>query len=126
MPSETAIPMVLVPRSSPRILPVGGIRSSGLFSVTQGSLLGHVVSYRLPRRLWRWDDPMKLTWFGSDTFRIHAAGAMVVVSGAGELPGVDRAELVSGADLVVDFDQDTNAIPDWKPRPPLKMLEADE
>jgi len=69
---------------------------------------------------------MKLTWFGSDTFRIHAAGAMVVVSGAGELPGVDRAELVSGADLVVDFVEEMNAVPDWKPRPPLKMLDVDE
>ncbi|MCR6634819.1 hypothetical protein [Devosia sp.] len=46
---------------------------------------------------------MKLTWFGDDTFRIHAAGAIVVVEGEGALPGVDRAELVSGADLVVAF-----------------------
>ena len=69
---------------------------------------------------------MKLTWFGDDTFRIHAAGAMVVVTGLGELPGVDRAELVSGADLVVDFAVSAVPVGDWKPRPPLKMLEADE
>ena len=69
---------------------------------------------------------MKLTWFGSNTFRIHAAGAMVVVSGAGELLGVDRAELVSGADLIVDFGGSKEPVADWKPRPPLKMLDAGE
>jgi len=69
---------------------------------------------------------MKLTWFGDDTFRIHAAGAIVVVTGAGELPGVDRAELVSGADLIVDFAASGGPVGNWKPRQALKMLEADE
>lgn len=69
---------------------------------------------------------MKLTWFGDDTFRVHAAGAMVVVAGTGDLPGVDWAELVSGADLVVDFARASPPVADWKPRQPLRMLEADE
>ena len=70
---------------------------------------------------------MKLTWFGDDTFRIHVAGAIVVVEGEGALPGVDRAELVSGADLVVAFAEAVSgAKGDWKPRAPLRMLEVDE
>jgi len=70
---------------------------------------------------------MKLTWFGNDTFRIHAAGSIVVVTGADVLPGVDRAELVSGADVVVAFaDVAKGEKADWKPRAPLRMLEADE
>jgi hypothetical protein len=70
---------------------------------------------------------MKLTWFGDDTFRIHAAGAIVVVEGEGALPGVDRAELVSGADVVVAFAGVAyGATGDWKPRAPLRMLEVDE
>lgn len=70
---------------------------------------------------------MKLTWFGDDTFRIHAAGAIVVVEGEGALPGVERAELVSGSDLVVAFAYVAGgAIGDWKPRALLRMLEVDE
>ena len=70
---------------------------------------------------------MKLTWFGDDTFRIHAAGAIVVIEGEGALPGVDRAELVSGADLVVAFaGAMSSASEGWKPRAPLRMLEVDE
>ncbi|KKB78082.1 hypothetical protein VW35_13330 [Devosia soli] len=71
---------------------------------------------------------MKLTWFGDDTFRIHAAGTIVLVDeGEGALPAVDRAELVSGAELFGGFAgwqvRDPVA---WKPRTPLRMLEADE
>ena len=70
---------------------------------------------------------MKLTWFGDDTFRIHAAGAIVVVEGEGALPGVDRAELVSGADFVVAFADVVGGVnAEWKPRAPLRMLEVDE
>lgn len=70
---------------------------------------------------------MKLTWFGDNTFRIHAAGAIVVVEGEGALPGVDRAELVGGADLIVAFAEAVGgANGDWKPRAPLGMLEVDE
>ena len=70
---------------------------------------------------------MKLTWFGDDTFRIHAAGAIVVVEGEGALPGVDRAELVSGADIVVAFADAVGGVDaEWKPRAPLRMLEVDE
>lgn len=71
---------------------------------------------------------MKLTWFGASTFRIHAGGAIVVVEPEAVGAGIDPAELVSGADLVVGFGQgevptDSAA---WKPRAPLRPLEADE
>lgn len=70
---------------------------------------------------------MKLTWFGNDTFRIHAAGAIVVVEGETPPPGVERAELVSGADTVVGFGGGTAVgNVDWKPRAPLRMLDVDE
>ena len=70
---------------------------------------------------------MKLTWFGGETFRIHAAGMMIVVKGAGILSGVDPSELVSGADVVVDFAEAANASEsEWKPRAALKMLELEE
>lgn len=68
---------------------------------------------------------MKLTWFGNGTFRIHAGGSILVVEGDGALVGVGRAELVSGADRVVAF-QAIEVVADWKPRVPLRMLEADE
>ena len=71
---------------------------------------------------------MKLTWFGASTFRIHAGGAILVVEPESVGAGIDPAELVSGADLVVRFAQgeaptDSAA---WKPRAPLRPLEADE
>jgi hypothetical protein len=70
---------------------------------------------------------MKLTWFGGETFRIHAAGMMIVVKGAGLLPGVEPSELISGADVVVDFAEAANAsVSEWKPRAALKTLEVEE
>lgn len=70
---------------------------------------------------------MKLTWFGNDTFRIHAAGAIVVVEGEDGPPGVERTELLSGADIVVAFaDIVIRTDAAWKPRAPLRMLEVDE
>jgi len=70
---------------------------------------------------------MKLTWFGSETFRIHAAGMMIVVKGADILQGAEPSELVSGADVVVDFAEAAIASgSDWKPRAALRMLEVDE
>lgn len=68
---------------------------------------------------------MKLTWFGNGTFSIHAGGAILVVESDGALVGVDRAELVSGADRVVAF-QAIEVVGDWRPRVPLRMLEADD
>lgn len=71
---------------------------------------------------------MKLTWFGAATFRIHAGGAILVVEPGTAGAGIDRAELVSGADRVVDFGAGdvSGEAAAWKPRAPLRPLEADE
>jgi hypothetical protein len=70
---------------------------------------------------------MKLTWFGDDTFRIHAAGSIVLLEGDRTPEGVERAELMSGADRVVRFAEvGVLAAEGWKPRAPLRMLEVDE
>jgi hypothetical protein len=41
---------------------------------------------------------MKLTWFGGTTLRIHIGGRILVCDPDGAPAGIDRAELVSGAD----------------------------
>ncbi|MDB5536858.1 MAG: hypothetical protein JWQ65_1733 [Devosia sp.] len=46
---------------------------------------------------------MKLTWFGGTTMRVHIGGAMLVIDAAGAPAGIDRTELVSGADRQVSF-----------------------
>ena len=46
---------------------------------------------------------MKLTWFGGTTMRAHIGGEMLVIDAAGAPAGIDRAELVSGADRLVSF-----------------------
>ena len=63
---------------------------------------------------------MKLTWFGGTTMRIHIGGAMLVID-ADEAPaGIDRAELVSGAELRLSFravaDLDEVDPMQWGPR----------
>jgi len=46
---------------------------------------------------------MKLTWFGGTTMRIHIGGKMLVIDAAGAPVGIDRTELVSGADVVLSL-----------------------
>jgi len=70
---------------------------------------------------------MKLTWFGKGSFRVHAGGRIVVVD-PGAPDGVNRAELVSGADLVVEPD---TPLPQadgrrWTARPAGRLLDAEE
>lgn len=61
---------------------------------------------------------MKLTWFGGTTFRIHAGGRMLVVDPEGAPAGVDRTELLSGADRVFRLVDDLPAVDParWQPR----------
>ncbi len=60
---------------------------------------------------------MKLTWFGGTTFRIHAGGQVLVVDAEGAPGGIDRTELVSGADRVFGLaDALPEAGPRWTPR----------
>lgn len=68
---------------------------------------------------------MKLTWFGNGSFRIHAGGAIVVIDAGSASHGVNRAELVSGADIVV---APGDSLPPadglaWKARPVARLLD---
>jgi hypothetical protein len=44
---------------------------------------------------------MKLTWFGGTTLRVYVGGEIVVIDADGAPEGVDRGELLAGADRVV-------------------------
>ena len=72
---------------------------------------------------------MKLTWFGGTTVRIHIGGAILVVDAEGAPDGIDKAELVSGADMVVDaFGAGLQAVDtaSWRPRKLPRMLDEGE
>ena len=72
---------------------------------------------------------MKLTWFGGTTIRIHIGGAILVLDAAGAPAGIDAAELVSGADTVIDgFGAGLPAVDSrsWKPRKPPRLLDEDD
>lgn len=69
---------------------------------------------------------MKLTWFGGTTIRIHIGGLILVVDPAEAPPGIDAAELVSGADRVIaGFGSDLRAIDlaSWRPRKTPRLLD---
>ncbi|WP_240233692.1 hypothetical protein [Devosia lacusdianchii] len=69
---------------------------------------------------------MKLTWFGGTTIRIHIGGAILVVDADAAPQGIDAAELVSGADLVIaGFGAGLEAVDaaSWKPRRPLRLVD---
>jgi hypothetical protein len=70
--------------------------------------------------------PMKLTWFGNSTFRVHIGGQIVVIDAKGAPDGVDSNELVSGADHVVEWNGN-RSVTDlrlWKPRQRQRLLDA--
>lgn len=72
---------------------------------------------------------MKLTWFGGTTIRMHIGGAILVVDPEGAPGGIDAAELVSGADLVIGGFGAELAVADganWKPRKPARLLDEGE
>jgi hypothetical protein len=72
---------------------------------------------------------MKLTWFGGTTVRIHIGGAILVVDAEGAPDGIDAAELVSGADVVVEaFGAGLPAVntASWRPRKLPRMLDEGE
>lgn len=68
---------------------------------------------------------MKLTWFGGTTLRIYLGGAILVIDAAAAPEDIDAAELVSGADLVVeDFGAALGAVDlaGWRPRKAARMI----
>jgi len=71
---------------------------------------------------------VKLTWFGGSTFRIQIGGQVVVLGEENSPQGIDRGELLSGADIVVS-PGDTIAPVDaatWRPRPAERLLDAQD
>jgi len=70
---------------------------------------------------------MKLTWFGGTTFRIHIGGKVLVVDAEGAPGGIDRTELVSGADRVLELGETLpDAGPRWAPRKVGALIEEGE
>lgn len=69
---------------------------------------------------------MKLTWFGGTTFRIQIGGQVVVVDPEAAPDGIDRSELVSGADHVVAMRGGGKPVDlqSWRPRAAERLLDA--
>jgi len=73
---------------------------------------------------------MKLTWFGGTTIRIHIGGQIFVTDPDGAPAGIDRAELVSGADRVLRLAAADEALATidpagWRRRPPPRAIDED-
>ena len=69
---------------------------------------------------------MKLTWFGGTAVRAYVGGEIVVVDPETAPAGVDRGELLAGADRVVAFG-DVLPLVDparWRPRPAGRAIDA--
>lgn len=68
---------------------------------------------------------MKLTWFGGTCLRVHTGGAILVVDPEAAPAGIDRGELVAGADRVIealaDLPQADAAA--FHPRAALRLIE---
>lgn len=70
---------------------------------------------------------MQLTWFGGTTFRIHIGGKMLVVDAEGASGGIDRTELLSGADRAFGLADDLPAAEArrWAPRKVGALIDAE-
>jgi len=69
---------------------------------------------------------MKLTWFGGTTIRIHIGGAILVIDPQGAPAGIATAELVSGADSIIEgfgVDLEEVDLVTWKPRKVPRLLD---
>ncbi len=61
---------------------------------------------------------MKLTWFGGTTLRVYVGGQIVVIDGDQAPAGIDRGELLAGADRVVSSNDAALPVLDsatWRP-----------
>ena len=70
---------------------------------------------------------MKLTWFGGRTLRIYAGGEIIVIHPDSAPTTIDRNELLSAADRLIDPNQDS--IPridpaEWRPRPAARLIDG--
>lgn len=71
---------------------------------------------------------MKLTWFGAGAYRVQIGGKIFVIRPEMALDEFDTAELVSGADRVIDAG-DVPLLPEYQPatsKERRSLLEADE
>src|SRR5690606_36578485 len=70
--------------------------------------------------------PMKLTWFGGNTFRLHIGGAIVVIGAQNAPAHIDRNELLGGADHSVELGTNLPLADGahWKRRPAQRLLDA--
>lgn len=68
---------------------------------------------------------MKLTWLGGGALRVYAGGQIVVVDAVTAPVGIDRRELLAGADRVVARgDRLPAADPaSWRPRPMPRLMD---
>lgn len=69
---------------------------------------------------------MKITWFGGATFRVQIGGQILVVDAQSAPDGIDRNELVSGADRVVGLGEPQMQADAayWKRRPAERLLDT--
>jgi hypothetical protein len=68
--------------------------------------------------------PMKLTWFGGTTVRVHIGGAILVIDPDGAELGIDSTELVSGADQIIRSDGLSDIdLATWRPRKAGRSLD---
>jgi hypothetical protein len=67
---------------------------------------------------------MKLTWFGGTTLRIHIGGEILVCDADRAPAGVDRRELLSGADKAFAMEDSGPPIDaaSWQPRRPTALV----
>lgn len=72
---------------------------------------------------------MKITWFADMTFRIQIAGRIVVTHVDGAPEGIDRTELIAGAQTVVST-QSSDLAPfdptEWRPRRRPRLIDEEE
>ena len=69
---------------------------------------------------------MKLTWFGGTCVRIHIGGVILVLDPDAAPAGIDPAELVSGADIVVDdfgIALPAVTLADWRAQKPVRLID---
>lgn len=71
---------------------------------------------------------MKITWFADMTFRIQIAGRIVVTHVEGAPEGIDRTELIAGAQTVISAQSSDLAAFDpieWRPRRRPRLIDED-
>jgi hypothetical protein len=67
---------------------------------------------------------MKLTWFGGTAMRVYVGGQILVVDPDAAPAGVDRGELLAGADRIVAGEELPNVDPvSWRAKPMPRLME---